>query len=188
MNNRRLDPRLDPRLNPYLTLKELNTPLDPRYEMLPCGRSRRQVELLNQAKGEKRMTYEDFMNTISGKSKRMVEQIPYHLSRAHINAVTSKAPNNTKILSSKAPSRKGPYNSYSRDQIIELLQYYFIHRMTVREACKKCQMNKSSGYYYVRLVKNSQYAKFLNTAYGLTKEDLITKLIQQFDALKISKS
>lgn len=82
--------------------------------------------------------------------------------------------------------KKGPYRSYDKEQVAQLLSNYFIFRNTVLDSCKLVGMKKSSGYRYVKMIKSSNFPKvFYEGSESFQPEQLKEFLREQTKALNL---
>ncbi|CAO3628729.1 unnamed protein product [Mucor hiemalis] len=86
---------------------------------------------------------------------------------------------------SKAKKRKA--KNYSEDQVEKLATYYFTDNLTVKEASKKCRMNLSSAYKYIRKMKDLelQYVFYDGKSRNDAKKRQLNILLSALKALVV---
>lgn len=122
-----------------------------------------------------------------------VEHTAFKESKIHVKKIKQKT--NRRTPSSKKDkddlykpkTKKRKVKNYSEEQIERLLKYYFTDKLTVKEASKRCNMNLSSAYKYVKKMKSSglQYIIYDDKSRNDTQKRQMNLLLSALRALVV---
>ena len=81
--------------------------------------------------------------------------------------------------------RNGPYSHYGKDKVKKLFEYYFVDKLTVKEACTVLGIKERTAYKYIRRLKLMNLPNIFNKRAGYSREKQLKGLADQLAAINL---